>query len=213
MIKPLALIALLTVSLLAGCSGTTVSGAWRNPDYAGAVRKIYVVGIAGQDLNRRIFEEEFAKRLQGYGAVGVASYKDLPDPQTAGKEAIGERVKANGADSILMVRMAGNRSGDADDSGWVRRGYGYDYSHPYAPDYVYRDWGSYYERCCYTTSYVPPTMAQYQVATIEANLYSAASGELIWAAQLEAVIDAHTVSQIADFAETVSRELRQQGLL
>ena len=213
MFRMLALIATLLVSLLAGCSGTTVSGAWRNPGYLGGVKKVYVIGIAGQDLNRRIFEEEFGKRLRGYGAIGVASYKDLPEPQTAGKDAIGERVKANGADSIMMVRLVGRQEGEASDSGWVRSGYGYDYSHPYAPDYAYRDWASYYERCCYITTYVPPTITHYQVATVEANLYSAASGELIWAAQLDAVIDAHTVSQIADFAETVSRELHQQGLL
>ena len=199
--------------LLTACSSTTVIGSWRNPGFSGAVEKVYIVGIARQELNRRIFEDEFGRRLQELGVTGIASYGDLPDPRDADKETIAERVRQQRADSLLMVRMVGKRTEEVVNPGWVSYGYGYGYTHPYAPDYTYRQWGSYYDRCCFVTTYEPPTITQYEVATIEANLYDASSGELIWGAQLDTVINADTQALIADFADTVIKELIQQRLL
>ena len=56
-------------------------------------------------------------------------------------------------------------------------------------------------------------MSEFQIVTIEANLYSAASGELIWSAQLETVVEANLSSLINDFIKVVTRDLREKGLL
>ncbi len=195
---------------LAGCSSTTITGSWKSPDFTGTIRKVYIVGIAKQETSRRIFEDEFSRALASFGAIGIASYRDLPDPQQASKELISERVSKNGADSVLMTRMIGKRTEEVVTPGRItsyNAGPYYGYPAPY-----YRQWGSYYDQR-YETIYEPATVTQYQVATIEANLYEARTGELIWSAQLDTVIQSATQQLIADFVEKVTQDLRQQGLI
>ena len=207
--------ALLVLALCGACSSTTVTGSWKNPDYTGTVRKVYVVGIAKQELTRRMFEDEFVRQLQAYGANGIASYKDLTDVQKAGKEQVGERVRKNGADSVLMTRMIAKRTEEVVIPGRIsgyETGPHYGYPRAYAPDPYYYSWGNYYDRS-FDATYEPPTVTQYEVATIEANLYDAKSGELIWSAQLDTVVEGNAQKLIADFIQAVSKDLLQNGLL
>jgi hypothetical protein len=195
---------------LAACSSTTITGSWKNKDFTGMLHKVYIVGIAKQDTTRRIFEDEFSRKLESYGATGIESYRDLPDPQQATKELISERVAKNGADSVLMTRMIGKRTEEVMTPGRITSYstgpyYGY-------PDQHYRQWGNYYDQS-YETIYEPAMVTQYQVVTIEANLYEAKTGELIWSAQLDTVIEPTTQNMIVDFVDKVTKDLRQQGLL
>lgn len=206
---------ILATLLLAACASTTVTGSWKNPEYSGLPRNIYIVGISKQDTNRRIFEDEFSRQLQGYGVTGISSYKDLAEPQNATKEAIADRVIKNGADSVLMTRIIGKRTEEVVTPGRIsgyETGPNYAYPRPYYPDPYYRDWGNYYDRR-FEATYEPPIVTQFQVVTIEANLYDAKSGALIWSAQLETVVEASTQELIADFVTTVTKDLRKQGLL
>ena len=199
------------------CTSTAVTGSWKNPDYSGTPRQVYIVGVSKQVTGRRIFEDEFRRQLQAYGVTGIASYKDLADPQNATKEAIAERVRKSGADSVLMARMIGKRTEEVVNPGRIsgyETGPSYAYPNPryYAPAPYYRDWGSYYDRR-FEATYEPPTVTEFQVVTIEANLYDVKSGELIWSAQLDTVVEANTQKLITDFVTTVTKDLRQQGLL
>jgi len=206
-----ALVMLILPVLLSACSSTTLSGSWKSPDYRGQVRKVYIVGVSKNELNRRIFEDEFSQQLQAQGVTGVASYKDLPSAAEADHKAVAERVWANGADSVLMTRMIGKRTEEVVNpgrvSGFSSGPYGYAPPAPY-----YRHWDSYYERR-FEATYEPATVTQYEVATIEANLYNAKSGELIWSAQLETVIEANLQKLMADFVKVVTEDLQQKGLI
>jgi len=210
------LVLLLLPTLLAACSSTTLSGSWKNPDYRGQIRKVYLVGVAKNEINRRIFEDEFGQQLQAQGITGISSYKDLRSAADADQKAVAERVRANGADSVLITRLLGKRTEEVTTpgriSGYTSDPYGYG---PYGyapPDPYYRNWGSYYDRR-FEATYEPPTVTQLQIATLEANLYDAKTGDLIWSAQLETVIEGNLQILIADFVQTVMKDLRQQGLL
>jgi hypothetical protein len=216
MLRALFCLTMATALLLgSGCSSTTVIGSWRDPDYAGSIRKVYIVGIAKQETNRRIFEDEFSRKLQAFGITGIPSYRDLPDPHGASKESIAGQLQRHGADSVLMTRAVGKRTEEVVTPGRITS-YGpwpyYGHAYPYAPDPYYRHWGSYYDRS-YDTIYEPATVTQLQVVTIEANLYEARTGALIWSAQLESVVKDNLQKMIIDFVETVTRDLRRQGVL
>lgn len=201
--------------LLGACSSTMITGSWKNPDFTGKVRNVYVVGIAKQETTRRIFEDGFCRQLAALGATGMPSYVDLKISQETSEDVIAGRIKANGADSVLMARAVSSRteqvvnpgyvSGPAYGPGYAGRGY-------YYPDPYYRHYGGYYARS-YDIVYQPATVSEFQVVTIEANLYSAASGELIWSAQLETVVEANLSALINDFIEVVTKDLREKGLL
>lgn len=198
------------VMLAAGCSSTTMSGSWKNPDYSGKVKRIYLVGIAKEELVRRMFEDQFAHILQEHGTTGLPSYRDLPLDEENGEGAIISEVHKNGADSVLLARAIGKRNEKVVNPGRVSS---YDYGPgPYYPAPYYRDYGSYYRRS-HEYVYEPATVTEFEIITIEANLYDAASQSLVWSAQLETVVENNMNKLIKDFVKTVTKDLEKKGLI
>jgi len=212
------LLLIVIVFALAGCSSTTLNGSWKNPEFDEQISKIYVVGVSNSnsEINRRMLETKFAQEIAKYGIVVVQSYKDIADAKNADNELIAAKMKQNGADSMLITRVVGTRTEQVMTPGrissyqsWSRGGFDY----PYSPAPHYRHWGSYYNRCCSEVIYEPPTFRQYEIATVEANLYLASSGELIWAGQLETTIEFDLQKMVDDFVQTVVRDLREKGII
>ena len=202
------------VMLLSACSSTVVTGSWKSPDFTGKIQEVYIIGIAKQESTRRIFEDEFRRQLASYGVAGVASYADLPMSTETNQDAIAAKVKMNGADSVLMTRAVGKRTEQIVNPGYISRpGYGSGYGGGgYFPDPYYRNYGSYYARS-YDVVYQPATVSEFEIVTVEANLYNAASGELIWSAQLETMVEGNLGKLIVDFVATVTKDLKEKGLL
>ncbi|MBW2451535.1 MAG: hypothetical protein JRE16_00430 [Deltaproteobacteria bacterium] len=208
-------ICLTIIAMLAtACSSTTMSGSWASPDFQGQIKNVYIIGITKNEINRRIFEDTFDRALGKYGVKGVSSYKDLPAEQEANKDAIKERMLANGTDSVLLTQLIDQRTESVTTPGRVSgyssgpyygdRGY---YDRPY-----YRNWGSYYDRR-YDITYEPPTTTQFVVLTVESVLYDLKTEEMIWSAQLETVVDGNIDKMIQDFAEVVTKDLSEKGMI
>lgn len=209
------LIALLIAFTISGCSSTTLTGSWRSPEYTNPVQKIYIVGVSKQVTSRRFFEDEFGRALQSHDVKTVSSYKDLQNNQDADLELITEKVKANGADALLLTRILSQRteevvnpgrvSGYSDSPSYYGRG-------GYRPEPYYRNYRDYYNRR-FEMTYEPATISQFSVVTMESNLYDSASGELIWSAQLETVLDGTMQALIRDFIKVVIKDLLDQGVI
>jgi hypothetical protein len=89
------------------CSSTTQTGFWRDPEYRGKIRKVYVVGAAKLEINRYQFEDVFSSELQSRGVTAIPSYKDGNFPVALDEQAIAQRADANGADCVLVARALG----------------------------------------------------------------------------------------------------------
>ena len=208
-IIPCGLAVILFMSLMCSCSTTTLSGSWRNPDYQKTVTRIYIVGVSRQETQRRIFEDEFGRQLQSHGIMTVSSYKDLDNVKDVGQEFIMDKVRANGADALLITRILNKRTEEVVHPGRI---YGYNYDPWYYPRPYYRNYRDYYERR-YDMLYEPATVSRFKVITLESNLYDAATGELIWSAQLETVMEGSIEAMIRDFIEEVIKDLVKQGVI
>lgn len=208
-------ICLLLVFVLTGCSKSTVSGSWKNPEYFKPINKVYIVGVSKRDTHRRIFEDEFGRHLLNYGIQSVSSYKDLKNTEEAELEALISKVKSHQADALLLTRIIDKRIKEVVYPGYVSGYYAYPpyyghrwyYPRPYY--YHYRDF--YGHR--YDMIYEPATLSRYKIITLESNLYDAATGELIWSAQVETVVDGKIQSLIHDFIEVVTKDLVSQGVI
>jgi len=216
--------------LISGCSSTVIDSSWKNPDFSGQVKRVYIIGISKQDLTRKIFEDDFHSQLEKYGVVGIRSYPDLPIDKNFTKEEIEKNVSSNGVDAVMLSRVIGERkeavtapgiqggtshpvpnSRYSNNQGYYPDPYsesdGSDSSDPYSENY-----GSYFDRS-WKNVYQPGTVAQYQILTIEANLYDASTAELIWSAQLETVVQGNLQSLIDGFVEKVTKDLNEKGLI
>ncbi|MBE0574651.1 MAG: hypothetical protein IH613_02020 [Desulfuromonadales bacterium] len=200
--------------LLAGCSSTTLSGSWKDPDYTGQIKKVYIVGMAKQETTRRILEDAFQYQLSAYGVSGLSSYKDLPNIQNADETKIAANIKTNIADSVLITHVTGKRTEEVVTPGRFTSYYDpwpY-YGHPYYDWPFYNNYGSYYN---YRRQmiYEPTIISQYKVITAEANLYDTRSNKLIWSAQLETVIENDIQKLVNDFVKTVIKDMNSKGLI
>jgi hypothetical protein len=212
MINRIVLLALIVAGMsLSGCSSTMITGSWKNPDFTGKIEKVYVIGIAKQESTRRIFEDEFRKQLAKFGSIGISSYGDLKMNEETNQDLIAARIKANGADSVLMARAISSDTVQVVTPGYVSASPRV-YSRGYYPANSYSNYGGYYSHS-YDATYQTGSVSELQVVTIEANLYSAVSGELIWSAQLETVVEANLDALITDFIAVVSKDLKDKRLL
>lgn len=205
--------------ILTACSSTTVNRSWKSPDFTTRINTPYVIGISKDELKRRVFEDNFSDKLSKYGVHGIASYKDLATSKETDKKVIAQKVTANGADSVLIVRVINERTEQVVEPGKITStssgpyyaGESYRSRGDYYPEAHYHDYGNYYAQSSQTI-YEPPRVTNFKIDTLEANLYDAKSAKMIWSAQLDLVDDAPTDKLLQDFINTAIEDMRSKGL-
>ncbi len=195
---------------LAACSSTYMSGSWADPAYKGQVKDVYVIGVAKQETNRRIFEDTFARQFGTTGIKGISSYNDLPSNQELNQETIKQRMITNGADSVLITKLISQRSETVTSPGHAS-GYSSYGRGGYGSRRSYGGWGNYSRS--YNVVYQPPTTSHFGILTVESVLYDLKTEEMIWSAQLETVVEGNLEKMMLDYAETVIKDLKDKGLI
>ena len=74
------------------------------------VENVYLISIAKEEEHRRIFEENFKRKLSGQGIRAVTSYKDLPRNQENKQEDIIKAMTGNDCDSVLPTKLVRKRT-------------------------------------------------------------------------------------------------------
>ena len=210
---------ILVALLVAACSSTTMSGSWSDPAFTKKVKNVYIIGISKDETRRRIFEDTFGRQLASQGIKTFSSYKDLPNSQEANREAIAQRMTEVGCDSVIITKLIDTRKETVTSPGRVsgyssgpyyggrRGGGGY-----YGDRGYYNNWGNYYSRRT-DIVYEPPTSTEFVIATVESVMYDLKSEEMIWSGQLETVIEGSFDKMVQDFVDTVSKDLKEKGLI
>jgi hypothetical protein len=99
--------------LLAACATTKFTSVWKDETYQGHPAKIMVIGVSNTPAARRIFEDEFVKELNDHETGAIVSYTALPDQSLGDKGAIITTAKEVGADTVLITKAVGRRTGAA----------------------------------------------------------------------------------------------------
>lgn len=203
------LLSLVAIPLLAACAATTKQMSWTDPEKAGQkVRSVFIIGAARDDLIRRLFEDELARRLAAAGATGMASYLHMDLNALDNKAATVAKVKELGADSVIVAKVVGERAQQV-----VNPSYTQVRGAPYTPLHSRAHWHDYY-RSSYTVVSRPPTVTHFRIATVETNLYGTDKG-MIWSIRTETatVPGQVTESTIKEFVDIVVKDLAANGLL
>lgn len=199
--------------IISGCSSTKLTGSWKDPEFNRRIDRVYIIGVSKHEMHRRLFEDEFASHLQAYGVTSIPSYKDMQNAEDADRSVIDEKVKANRADTVLMTRVLGQHTEEVVHPGYATyRTWPYYGPRRYVPAPHYHNYWNYYNHR-YDMLYMPTTVTRYQVIVAECNLYDAKTGDLVWSAQLETVVENNVHKLMIDFIEAVTRDLAEQGLL
>jgi hypothetical protein len=199
------IIGALLASLLSGCGSTSTSlrSAWYDSSFtAGPMKRILVVGVAGNTTDRRVFEDRFAQALTDVGVQGIPGYQFIDSAPTATAEAFDAGVTKSGADGLLLVRLLGvdTRTQVTTTMVPARSASTFGPRGPWAPA-----WGP--------TWYTVPDIRQFQVANVEATLFEARDHQPIWSATTETMNPTSVAAETPGFAKLIIGQLTARGLI
>jgi hypothetical protein len=226
------------VFFVSGCSSTTLKTSNKNSQFSGKVNKVYIIGFANKQDTRQQFEDSFAENLMSYGVTGVSSYPAQPVLKEINDETVEKSIEAEGADALLLTLATGQDTISAADIA-KPEAYRYElfiqnqsygtYPQPYYKrygtyDHVPQDYKPYgfYQKSAFSDFYsfsnptrqivyTPPN--EYETIIITTYLFDAQTKELIWSAELETKDSGQKDKSINDFINTVTNDLRKQGVI
>lgn len=198
--------------LLTACSTVRLTSVWKEQSYQGHPKKIMVIGVAKRPINRRIFEDEFVRQLKARGTDAFASYTVLSDDKKNDNAAIAEKMKEQGADTVLVTRLVSKKTVKFLVPGTAYYPPArYPPWHDHYPPY-YGTWRDYYG-FGYQSMYTPGYIAEDEYALMETNLYNAGNDNLIWSALSESEILGADQALIREYVSIMVNALTDQNIL
>lgn len=205
---PCLLLCGLIAMLLGACAATQITSDWKEQSYQGPPRKIVVIAIAKNPGNRRIFEDEFVRRLKEHGTDAVAGYTRIPDQKQGNRQATADMMKQENADAVLITRLTDRKTVKTYVPGTMAP-YGAWYDR--YPSY-YGTWPDYYGYG-YQAMYSPGYLAEEEYALIETNLYQAGNEKLIWSAISETEIRGSDPKFIKSYVDKMIESMTKHNLI
>jgi len=193
------------LSLLAGCTSTTFTSTWKDPgspplDPRG--REVAAVYISTDESSRRVAEDELVRKLNEYGARGIASYSIIPTAQLGEMDLVKGRLAAAGADGVVILRVI-----DEKEKTTVRYGSS---RPPFAPYY----WSfSGYWGYGWGSPYTPTEVSTDTILRIETLVYSLDRDALVWAGTSRTTNPSEVSRLVEEVADAAAKQMRKQGLL
>jgi hypothetical protein len=177
---------LAAVVLLGGCSSLKVTETWRSSAGPGhTYQKLMIIAIGRDETVRTLFENIVVDEMEQQHIRAVASHTLVKVVDKATREDIVAAVRAAGCDAVLTTRPV-----SVGDDTVTQQGRG---------SVVYGA-GS-------------PASADYLRATLQTNLYDAATTELVWSATVK-TFDADNRARVSrDLGLFFIERLRRDGLL
>jgi hypothetical protein len=197
---------LLLTSILCSCASARLVESWRNPTVrAPRLQKVLVVSIAKKDSSRRVSEDILASELARRGVEAVPGYTLLPAGKSDAK-ALDEAVKHAAVQAVLTLQTVRVEQETTVQPGYVTTYPGHWYPEAFPAWDLYGYYGS-------MANYGPAYISTYDVATMQVNLFDAASGKLLWAGTFESNEPEKVISVSKDIAREVVQALVKEGLI
>lgn len=193
---------LVLVLMLSACAtDTRITNSWREAGYAGGrFQRVLVMGFGDDGAIRRVFEDQFVLALQAAGVTAIPSYSQVSGLSESDLPAVREAVARSGADGVLTTRLVG-----------IDKRIAVYPSQPMVVPYVgyRRGFYNYYS----SVMMVPPSTHNYDIVTLETNLWQVVGEHLVWSGTTESFAPTDVKAASATFAEVIVKALRAQGLL
>jgi len=195
------LFAFAVAALLSACQSTSIQSAWFDSSYtAGPFRKIVVIASDGTTADSRVFEDIFVAKLQAAGVQAVPGYTTIPADARRAEAPFSAAVAATGADGVILVRL-------------LRVDTKTQVSTVMMPGPMVGPWGGFYGPWMAGGFYPVPDVTQYQVASVETNVYAVATKTLVWAATTQTMNPTTVAQEAPNYADIIITQLRARGLV
>ena len=188
---------------IVSCASTKVTSVWMDSKKAGtSYNDILIIGIAEEEHNRRLFEEQFTTQLNAAGVESEVSYNMLPEGTTIDRDSVSAAIKGKNIDAVIVTHMVS-----------VKEETVYRQNMDYRPTYGY--YNGLYNYYPHVNSYVqqPGYYTTHDVVILETNLYEVKSEELVWSAQSRSFAPESAKEVIDELVNLVIKDLKEKGLI
>jgi hypothetical protein len=195
--------AVFSLMLLSSCTNTKITSVWMDSKKAGtSFNDILIIGIAEEEHNRRLFEEEFANQLRTAGIESEVSYVILPQGTDINRDTVASAIEGKEIDAVIVTHLVA-----------VEEETVYRQNMDYRPTYGYYD--GLYSYYPHVNTYVqqPGYYTTHDVVKLETNLYEVASEDLVWSAQSRSFAPESAKEVIDDLVKLVIKDLQEKGLI
>jgi hypothetical protein len=199
--RRLVLIVMLCAASLAACATTEVKAVWKDDAYRSQPKRVLVIAMFKNQTIRRMVEDEFRNNLKYKGTDAAVGYDVFPGNELPTKETVVEQIKARGFDALLFTRLIDTRTEQRTIQG----------SAAYAPAPYAVPMGGYYGHG-YTTMYSPSYQVEDRYATVETNLYDAATEKLVWTATSDTWLSEGDQKLARTYVAVMMESLRKQKI-
>jgi hypothetical protein len=188
------------------CATTKIQNVWKDDSFAGKeFSRILVVGVFKEPAYRQLFENKMVQLLRGAGVDALSSYTVFPDSDRIREAAAKEQIRSSGIDAVLVARLVDTRRESVYVPGTT---YVQDYGAPYRGPY---GWYGYYGGS-YQVTQTPGYTTEYDISTVETQIFDAASETSIWTV-LSETSETSVVEAIESYVKALAEPLRSSGLL
>jgi hypothetical protein len=175
-----------------------MSAVWKDPNYQGEkLKKVLVVGVAKDDVIRRLFEDEFSARLKAHGTDAYPSYSIIPSTEMLDEDTVNAKIANLGMDAILITRFVNKKKETV-----------------YTPGTTYYSggWYNWYSRGYgYATS--PGYYSEYEVISLSTNIYDTQTGQMIWSGLSDTVTGGSAEVEIKELIDVITKSLKENELI
>jgi len=188
---------------ITSCASTKITSVWMDQDKAGtSFNDILVIGIAEEEHNRRLFEEQFTAQLKTAGVESEVSYKILPEGTVFNRDTVTAAIKGKNIDAVIVTHMV-----SVDEETVYRQ------NMDYRPTYGYSH--GLYNYYPSVNSYVhqPGYYTTHDVVKLETNLYEVKTAELVWSAQSRSFAPESAKEVIDELVNLVIKDLKEKALI
>ena len=201
--------AICCASLLVSCAPTQMTSVWKDSQYTGgALKKLAVIVVTKNDLNRRMVEDEIARDLAGGRTQVVPSYTVL---EKLGKDrlAVKNALLAHGFDGALVGRLAAI----VKDETYRPPATYVTFGGPYlGPGPYFGTFGDYYGYA-YSVAYDPGYTRVDTRVVVETILYKLPEAKPIWTGTTESMNPQSREDLVEKVGRLIEKDLRSANLI
>ncbi len=192
-----ATILLLTALVITGCANTLPVTEWSNEQFSGKLNNILVIAVTSRSSRRRGFEDKFVAELAELKVDAVPSYELIDSSLYLSRQVVENAIEGKGIGAVLVTRLVGIKEKEV-----------YRQSERQSEDLSYF---SYYDKAWHQSD--EGYYEQYNVVTLETNLYDTQSGELVWSMRSESMDNSRSRQIVEDQIELTIGILAKRGLI
>lgn len=193
--------------VVTGCASTKLVSSWTQEGFSGAaLKKVLVLAVVKEDLQRRLYEDSFVEKLQAEGVDAVASYTlvaNLDGGKEQNKQRIQQAVKSSAADSVLIATLVGVEKNEQ----YVAA----------PPVYIPQRGGAYgmygYYGRSYEMIYHPGYTIENTTVKLNTTVFRTETEEMLWAGDTRSYNPTSVRTVIEDNINVISAAMKKDGLI